>query len=75
MQTLYTITYVSSLVQMYKIETIISENGNNKEDLCKLMKTKLSKSFEYLTHKLKKIPNKNYLEESVKEWVDEQMPN
>lgn len=59
-----------------KIEEIVSQKPNSEVlNLCNSLKLKLSDSLKYLTEKLQNIPNKNYLEESDEDWVDEHMPN
>lgn len=60
-----------------KIETITIESKDHKEVLllCNDIKLKLSASLKFLENKLKNCPNKNYLNESDEDWVDEYMPN
>lgn len=57
-----------------KIEEIIAQtNDAEVKKECVLLKRKLNTSKAQFEQKLAKIPNKNYMEESDEEWVDENM--
>lgn len=68
------VTEISNDLKRIK-DTISTTKDTKVQKLCKSMQKKLEEQLQYFENKLKNIPNKNYMQESDEEWVDENMPN